>query len=50
MCEKEHCDKECGNYPRAELDFLNITAENADYDVGDKSECDSVRDVVGERH
>lgn len=50
MCQKQHCNQERRNDPRAELDLLEIAAENADHDIGDQTKDDAVRDIIGKGH
>ena len=50
MSKKKHSDEQPRNDPRTALDLLDITAEDADYDIRYKSEGDSIGDVIGEWH
>ena len=50
MSQKKHSYEEGSDYPRACFDLFDISAENADDYVGDKTESDTVRDIVGKGH
>ena len=48
--QQKHRYEEPCDYPGAELDFLEISAEDADYNIRNQTECDSVRNVISKRH
>ena len=50
MCQKKHGDEKRSNDPGARLYLFDISAAYAYYNVGDKTEGDSVRDVVCKGH
>ena len=50
MGKEEHRKEEKGYNPRSDFDFLNLSAEKSDNHVRDKTERDTVRNVVSERH
>ena len=50
MSEEEHKEEQDHDNPCANLDFLCLAGEEFDCYVGDETEGDTVRDIVGERH
>ncbi|MBR6541899.1 MAG: sugar ABC transporter permease, partial [Anaerotignum sp.] len=45
VCQQQHCNEQCADDPGAAFDFLDLTAEYSDHDVGDQTESDAVGDV-----
>lgn len=50
MGQKQHCDKQDCDHPGASFDLPDISAEDADNNVGNQAESDTVGDIVGKRH
>ena len=50
MREEEHRKEQHGDYPCADLYFPDLSCEHLDHDIGEKSESDSVGNVIGKRH
>lgn len=50
MCQKQHCDKQECDHPGAAFDFFKVTAENADDNVGNQSESNTIGDIIRKWH
>ena len=47
MSQNQHCHKQGSDHPGTAFDFLEVTAEDTDHDVGDQAESDTVGDPRG---
>ena len=50
MGQKEHCNEQSANDPGTAFHFLEITTENADDNIGNQAESDTVGDIVCKGH
>ena len=50
MSQQQHCHEQSADYPGAELYFLEVATEDADNDIGYKTKCNTVGDIICKRH